>query len=93
MAKDITGLKFGKLEALYKNGKRNNNIIWRCKCDCGNEKDVSCTNLVRNVTKSCGSCPINNYVLKDTYIVGYDCNNNEFYLDSEDYDIIKKYTW
>ena len=30
--------KYGKLTTLYKNGRsKNRNIIWHCRCDCGNE--------------------------------------------------------
>ncbi len=52
--KDLTGQKFGKLTALYPLKKRlNNQIIWHCKCDCGNECDIRSYNLQHN-TYSCG---------------------------------------
>lgn len=31
-----------------------NNALWRCKCDCGNEIDVTATDLVSGHTRSCG---------------------------------------
>ncbi len=37
-------------------GKKNNNALWRCKCDCGGEIDVMRKNLVQGFTKTCGNC-------------------------------------
>lgn len=52
---DLTGQKFGRLTALYKNGKdKAGHIVWRCACDCGNEVDVLATNLIQQFTQSCG---------------------------------------
>ncbi len=53
--KDITGEKFGRLEAIevaYRTayGK----IMWRCKCECGNEKIVQGGHLRSGSIKSCG---------------------------------------
>ena len=53
---DLIGQKFGKLIVLYELEQRNNNgeIMWHCKCDCGNECDVRGTSLRNNHTQSCG---------------------------------------
>ena len=52
---DLTNQRFGKLIALYPTDKRSgNNIVWHCKCDCGNEKDISSSSLKQGLTKSCG---------------------------------------
>lgn len=57
--KDLTGQRFGRLVALRKTGYyvwpcgRNSNI-WLCKCDCGNEKKVTTSNLTSGHTRSCG---------------------------------------
>ena len=52
---DLTGQKFGRLTVLYKNGVDNvGHVIWKCKCDCGNEVDVLATNLIQKYTQSCG---------------------------------------
>jgi hypothetical protein len=52
---DLTGQKFGRLTVLYKNGTDNvGHLIWKCKCDCGNEVDVLATNLIQQYTQSCG---------------------------------------
>lgn len=54
--KDITGQRFERLTALHRvegqHGGRS--VMWRCKCDCGNEIDASYNELVYCSTKSCG---------------------------------------
>lgn len=53
--KDITGMKFGKLTALYISGKtKSREYIWHCVCDCGNETDARGSSLRSGNTKSCG---------------------------------------
>jgi hypothetical protein len=47
--KDITGQKFGRLTVVGSLGGSR----WRCRCDCGTEKDVTGANLGRSTT-SCG---------------------------------------
>lgn len=60
--KDLTNQKFNMLTALYPNGNNNNrNIIWHCKCDCGNECDVNSHDLIKGNTKSCGCKQNNSY--------------------------------
>ena len=52
---DLTGQKFGRLTVLCKNGSdKVGHLIWKCKCDCGNEVDVLATNLIQKYTQSCG---------------------------------------
>lgn len=52
---DITGQRFGRLVALEMVGRNSAmNVLWRCKCDCGNETTVSGSSLRKGVTKSCG---------------------------------------
>lgn len=54
--KDLAGQKFGRLTALFPVGRDNSLTIWRCRCQCGTEKDVRGTNLTQlvNPVKSCG---------------------------------------
>jgi len=53
--KDLTGQRFGRLTVLYDTGKRKNgNVVWHCRCDCGNESDVRSDSLVFARTTSCG---------------------------------------
>ena len=79
--------------------------IWKCKCECGNTDYVYADgySLRKGKTKSCGcyksdrirnsSKKTNTYKFTDTYGIGYDSNNQEFYFDLEDYDKIKDYCW
>ena len=52
---DLSGKRFGRLTALYPTGKQyQGNMIWHCRCDCGNELDVMGRSLTSGNTKSCG---------------------------------------
>lgn len=100
---DITGMKFGKLtpiEIVGKNKRRQ--LMWKCKCDCGNENVVCGSEMRLGRTKSCGcarkditfrSQRGNNYDLTNEYGIGYTTKGEMFYFDLEDYDRIKPYSW
>ncbi len=52
---DIAGKRFGRLVAQYrKPEKGGNGAVWRCRCDCGGEIDVSYNCLVHGGQSSCG---------------------------------------
>ena len=54
---DLVGKRFGKLiveERLGNSGLNKKLVYWKCKCDCGNYKEVSTANLNGNIVKSCG---------------------------------------
>lgn len=54
--KDIHNQRFGRLVALYplkKDGKKSC-TCWHCRCDCGNEVDMTSEQLLYNRNKSCG---------------------------------------
>ena len=52
---DLTGQHFGRLTVLNKTEKRcGHNIVWHCKCECGNECDINGGDLRQGKTKSCG---------------------------------------
>lgn len=54
-AKDHIGQKFGMLTAIEPTNKRiQRKVVWKCICDCGNEKMVISNCLVSGTTKSCG---------------------------------------
>lgn len=56
VVKDLSGNKYGILTVLEDSGHRasNGNVIWKCKCDCGNICNVNSTNLTSGHTTSCG---------------------------------------
>lgn len=54
--KDLSGKRFGRLlviEPLEQRSKKGY-VLWRCKCDCGNEKIAESRNLLCGGTTSCG---------------------------------------
>lgn len=52
---DLSGQRFGKLTAIQCVGRTEaRQAIWRCKCDCGNEKDVRASCLRNGDARSCG---------------------------------------
>ena len=55
--RDIAGQRFGRLTALRRvpppEGTAPNDY-WLCRCDCGQERVVLASNLIRGHTKSCG---------------------------------------
>lgn len=50
----IVGERFGRLVAIERLGTKSKSVIWRCRCDCGNETSVSLSNLRSGHTTSCG---------------------------------------
>lgn len=58
-AKDLSGQKFGRLTVLERAPNKmlpcgQHQIMWKCKCDCGNEVIVRGASLKNGATKSCG---------------------------------------
>lgn len=53
---DLTGQKIGRWTVMYATDKRTKNrqVIYHCKCECGNEKDVNSDTLRKGESKSCG---------------------------------------
>jgi hypothetical protein len=98
---DLTNQIFGKLIVLnrYSIGKYGE-ILWLCKCECGNETIVRGYNLRSNHTQSCGCLnddifkrKYNIYNLSGEYGIGYTFKGEPFYFDLEDYNKIKDYCW
>lgn len=53
--KDIVNKKYGRLTAIRRLEKKDGNCyIWLCRCDCGNEIEVSINRLEHGDIKSCG---------------------------------------
>lgn len=58
---DRTGQVFGKLTVVEQAGRdKLKKVLWRCKCECGNETVVISGSLVTGNTTSCG-CAIPNF--------------------------------
>jgi hypothetical protein len=53
--KDIAGKKFGKLTAVKVVGS-DDGTVWLTKCECGNERTVSKSNLISGAIQSCKDC-------------------------------------
>lgn len=53
---NLTGQRFGKVVALEstKQRKPNGEVIWKCRCDCGNIFFTGTSTLRYGTTKSCG---------------------------------------
>ena len=53
---DVTGQRFGRLTAIKPTEKRDykGSVIWLCRCDCGNETEVSLDGLKQGNYTSCG---------------------------------------
>ena len=64
---DLTDKKFGRLTVIKRVGSsKKKSIIWLCKCDCGNKKEIDGWYLRNGDTKSCGcwnreQCKMINY--------------------------------
>lgn len=54
IAKDLIGLKFGKLTVVSRAQNRGQNPMWNCICECGSEIICYGVHLKRGNTKSCG---------------------------------------
>ncbi len=54
--KDLSGLTFGRLTALYPTDQRDykGSVIWHCRCSCGTELDLSSCTLIHGTQRSCG---------------------------------------
>lgn len=105
------GKRFGKLTIIslpeFKDcSNSRKRIVYKCKCDCGNECVVLRDCLLNNKTKSCGClnremaaqrCANrrnrNKFVLKDGYYEVYDENNRMFLIDEDKRSTIENMYW
>ena len=52
---DLTGQRFGRLTAVHSTeGRKNNSVLWECRCDCGNTVLAQANKLSCNQIQSCG---------------------------------------
>ncbi len=54
LKRDLTGLRFGKLRVLRREGSRPGAAMWRCVCDCGASTLTRGGGLNNGKTTSCG---------------------------------------
>ena len=54
MKQELEGKRFGKWVVMSYIGKIKSRDVWRCKCDCGTEKDVQQRTLLNGDSTSCG---------------------------------------
>lgn len=67
--KDIRGQRFGKLVAIEPTEKRadSGSVVWKCRCDCGNDAEVPLNRLQKGKVRSCGCLsnpPLKDYIEK-----------------------------
>lgn len=81
--KDLTGTKFNKLTVICENGRTPKyEVLWKCKCECGNEITVPGSNLKTGNTKSCGCITRKIDLVGQKFsrltVVDFYINNNEY---------------
>lgn len=105
---DLTGKQYGLLKVIGKSEYKDKygRTLWKCICECKNEKLATTGDLKGDKIKSCGCLKIktmseigktnrkyNTYDLSRKYGIGYTSEGNKFYFDLEDYNKIKDYCW
>lgn len=65
-AKDISGIRFGRLVAILPTRNQNGKFAWLCRCDCGKPTVVVSGNLRNGNTTSCGCFHMEQLVLQHT---------------------------
>ena len=53
-AENLKDKQFGYLQPLYRTYNIGKHTAWKCKCECGNLKQVDAYHLKNNEIKSCG---------------------------------------
>lgn len=102
---DLVGQKFGQLTVVEKTEERIcGQIVWKCKCDCGNIVKAIGGNLKSGDTKRCENCrseglsnahrKYNNYEISGqiVYVALSNCKD-KMLCDLSDWEKMKKYCW
>jgi|SRR6185312_15518106 len=55
-----SGQRFSKWTVLFPAGIVGGNKAWRCRCDCGVEKNIKGVNLIYGASKGCSKCTSHN---------------------------------
>jgi hypothetical protein len=105
---NMIGKVFGELTILKEVEKdKHNRTRFECLCSCGNLAIYSGTLIATGKRVDCGhggkyrvieknksKKGQNKYIINDDYIIGITTNTNEeFYIDKDDLEKIKGYTW
>ena len=105
---ELTGVRSGRLTAIcYAYSNDRGQAVWKCKCDCGNYKNVMATQIKAGIVKSCGCLKkertlalnatkkkYNQYEFDDKFAYGALSNSDKpFIVDLDDYDKIKDIYW
>lgn len=92
---NLVGQKFNKLEVIKITNKRSKNreVIYLCRCDCGNEVEIRSSSLSSGNSKSCGRCDENEFQIKDDYIELITNRGEIIKFDKEDFELIKTRQW
>ena len=85
---ELAGQPVGRLLVLYECGRsKGGHVLWKCRCECGNECVVSSTNLKNQHTRSCG-CLQRDRARERSTIHGLNTKHKRLY-DS----ILKHFKW
>lgn len=82
---NLKNKRFGRLKVISRlKNDDYNQVVWKCKCDCGNICNIISRSLVHNRTKSCG-CLHKERVRKEPYYHIYSSiKRRENYYESKD---------
>lgn len=76
---ELAGQKIGRLLVLYECGRsKNGSVLWKCRCDCGNECIVRSAQLKNKHTQSCG-CLQRDRLRERNTIHGLSTKHNRLY--------------
>jgi hypothetical protein len=73
---DLSNKKFGRLTALFTDGRRGKETCWRCLCECGSKPLVAGVDLRTGHTKSCGCLRVD--VTRKTSTTHGRCYSSEY---------------
>ena len=106
---DLTGKRFGRWTVIGRAESRMSAgkpvVFWKCKCDCGTERDVSGNSLRCGLSESCGclhkekvkslceSRRLKNRFFIDGNVVHVQTKQGEFLCDKQDWSDLSKYYW
>lgn len=104
---DLSNRIFGMLTVIQRSENNKwGTAMWICKCECGKEKIISGSDLLRGNSVSCGCFQIsemkrrlkkyNEYFYIDEHKIGLLASNKKdtiILIDAEDFGLVKSYCW